>query len=1487
MLLSSLFGSTPSAGCALTGVHRLRHSLAAVLFVLPLLLGLAVPNEAYAQSCNVSNARTQATGAYNHHRNNGNGNAPTATAAYRALIALGGTLPAWTGTNLSGISTPTTPISEAELRTFLTGQGDTWTGWNPVYTALNCLEAALPAVTIAGGAAVTEGAGARFTVSVSPAQGSALTVNLNVTDAAGSDFVASGNEGMRTVTIPANQTSAVHTVPTVNDQADEPNGQVTVTVAGGSGYKPGATATATVTVNDNDEPSAADRVQMNYATRSVAEFGSSLRATVQIGDGGKLAGHHRTIKYKLSGTAKRGDGKDYTIDFGSNHSCTSSNDCTVRLPANTYSVPIIIKPNNDGIDEGDETIIITLQNGAGYTLNAKRKATVTILDDDTRGLTFHRRWADVKEGASGTLTVRLSSQPTAAVTVKITSNNPDVTVSPTSLTFNPSGNTNLWSRARTVTVSAAEDRDAVDDEATLTYTTSGGDYGGANALSIGRSVSVDDDETSTIRPGPQLPRITLTGGAAVTEGSPAIFTVNADRAPTASLTVNVEVIEPDGQNFVAASQEGVRTVTLNAGATSATFTVPTVNDNTDENDGAVQVLVNDGTGYVAGSGDSVTVRDNDNPIPAAYFGSGSSSAAENAGTQNVAVNLTRPAPSGGLTLGYNVTGTATAGSGNDFTIRNSGTLSIAAGATSASIPVAINDDSTNENDETVVLTLTGGTGYRLGSPQAHTLTITDNDNPFPAASFAAGSSSAAENAGTHNVRVNLSSAAPSGGLTLAYNVTGSATAGGGNDFTIRNSGTLSIAAGATSASIPVAINDDSTQESAETVILTLTGGTGYRLGSPRVHTLTITDNDTPQPGTPALRLSGNTLSVSEGGTGSYTVRLATAPTGTVIVNIASDNGDVTVSPSSLTFNPSGSNLWNSPRTVTVSAAQDEDSADGSATLTHTASGGGYGGVAAASATVTVNDDDGTNPGPGPSADSNPGPEPEPGLEAGRGWLVRIGRTMAGQGLDGIARRLRAPRTPGMEGRLGGQAIAFNPWAATGAAGRAPVSTGGASRPGSPADRAGAQGPADIARHLDGGQDGRFGGIGTGSFGFGAAETQTMTGRELLLGSSFSLTGGKNADGGTMALWGRAAHGTFDGEEDALGLDGEVTTGILGADYARGKWLAGLALTHSTGEGGYRGIASGGDAVIAGKAKSSLTAALPYAALRVSKQLKLWGAAGYGTGEVTLTPEDGDPMSADTDWMMAAAGFRDELLAPPAEGSGPSFTVTSDAMWANTTSEKTAGLAASDADVTRLRFGLEGGWRIAMADDGHLTPTLELGGRHDGGDAETGFGVELGGGIAWADPDIGLLVDVSGRTLIAHEDGDLKDRGLSASVAFDPDPASERGPSLSLLQEFGGPAEGGLDALFANDPLEDRTGSEAESRWSAEAAYGFPAFGGRFTGSPHAGFGLATGRRDYSLGWRWTPAANGPDLPFGLKAVRRESDTKAPEHTVGLEATVRW
>ena len=546
------------------------------------------------------------------------------------------------------------------------------------------------------------------------------------------------------------------------------------------------------------------------------------------------------------------------------------------------------------------------------------------------------------------------------------------------------------------------------------------------------------------------------------------------------------------------------------------------------------------------------------------------------------------------------------------------------------------------------------------------------------------------------------------------------------------------------------------------------------------------------------------------------------------------------------------------------------------------------------------------------------------------WLARFGRTAAEQALDGIAGRIAASRTAGMQGTIAGQALNLDPGStgsksgAGGGSGGPGGSTNGNAVSGAPSgDDLLAQ--SSVARAFSAANGGPGAGPGSGqAFGhdahgfgehrFGSTGAQSWTGREALLGSSFTATGEKDATGGSLAFWGRAAQSSFDGREGTFSLDGEATTAMLGADYARGNWLAGMALMQSGGEGGYRDTETGSRAASQictdadngmdqqtrevlcdgavregdGEIEASLTAAVPYAAIQASERLKLWGAAGYGTGEVTLKPEVGGSLSSDIAWTMAAAGVRSELLAPPKTGSGPALAATSDALWARTSSDGTHELAASDSDVTRLRLGLEGSYRFATEGGGHLTPKLEVGARQDGGDAETGAGLELGGGLAWVDPTLGLALDLSGRTLVAHGSDDLEDRGFAAALAWDPDPATKRGPSLTLNQDWGGQAKGGLDALFRADPLEDRTGGgAATARWRAEAAWGFSVFSGRFTGSPHMGLGLATGARDYSLGWRLTPARNAPDLSFGLRATRRESDGAVPEHSAGFEAIARW
>ena len=163
-----------------------------------------------------------------------------------------------------------------------------------------------------------------------------------------------------------------------------------------------------------------------------------------------------------------------------------------------------------------------------------------------------------------------------------------------------------------------------------------------------------------------------------------------------------------------------------------------------------------------------------------------------------------------------MTGTAS-GSGNDYTLA-SGTLTINAGATSGTITIAsIVDDSLDEVNETVIVTLSSPRNATLGSDSVHTYTITDNDNA-PVVDFNTTSSSSAESVSSKALTVDLS-ASSTQNVTVDYAVTGTAT-GSGTDYTLAN-GTLTISAGATSGTITIAgIVDDGLDEPNETVIVT-------------------------------------------------------------------------------------------------------------------------------------------------------------------------------------------------------------------------------------------------------------------------------------------------------------------------------------------------------------------------------------------------------------------------------------------------------------------------------------------------------------------------------------------------------------------------------------------------------------------------------------------------------------------------------------------
>ncbi len=214
-------------------------------------------------------------------------------------------------------------------------------------------------------------------------------------------------------------------------------------------------------------------------------------------------------------------------------------------------------------------------------------------------------------------------------------------------------------------------------------------------------------------------------------------------------------------------------------------------------------------------------------------------------------------------------------------------------------------------------------------------------------------------------------------------------------------------------------------------------------------------------------------------------------------------------------------------------------------------------------------------------------------------------------------------------------------------------------------------------------------------------------------------------------------------------------------------------------------------------------------------------------------------------------------------------------------------------MNRLRLGLEGTWRgIETGGGGTLTPTLEVGLRHDGGDAETGLGLEAGAGLAWSDPASGIAAELKARGLLTHEADGFRERGLSGAFAWDPAPGSDRGPSLTLTQTLGASAVGGVNALFTNGAPTRLAASDAgfdQRRFEAKFGYGTGAFGDRLTMTPELGIGLSDGSRDYGVGWRLNPVGGGSAFELRVDATRREAagGDAEPEHAIRLDLKARF
>ena len=429
----------------------------------------------------------------------------------------------------------------------------------------------LPELSITGGSGVTEGGRASFTLKASPAPSANLSVSLTLS-AAGDYGVPTGKQA---VSIPTTGSLAL-SIPTADDTADEADGSVTATVNAGQGYTVSASqGAATVAISDNDDPPPPDL----EATAPAAPT-----ATV-LPNGSVLVGwpdYPGVSAYHVRARSSDGHGTQWAYNQTRNWALFKG------LKAGAWIIEVlktdfatglsgwlVVKVPKPGEAAGAPEISITA--GPGVTEGAGASFTVT-----------------ASPAPASSLAVSLSVSQSGDYAASGTTGSKSVSV--------PAGGS--------VTYTVATVNDQADEaDGSITVTLAGGQGYTLSSINGASTVAVSDNDASA-----NTPVVSITGGPGVTEGAGASFTVTASPAPASSLAVSLSVSQSG--DYAASGTTGSKTVTIPTGG-SASYTVATVDDTSDEADGSVSVAVSAGNGYTVGSSSSATVSVSDNDAPPA------------------------------------------------------------------------------------------------------------------------------------------------------------------------------------------------------------------------------------------------------------------------------------------------------------------------------------------------------------------------------------------------------------------------------------------------------------------------------------------------------------------------------------------------------------------------------------------------------------------------------------------------------------------------------------------------------------------------------------------------------------------------------------------------------------------------------------------------------------------------------------------------------
>ncbi|MEO8702628.1 MAG: Calx-beta domain-containing protein [Kofleriaceae bacterium] len=231
-----------------------------------------------------------------------------------------------------------------------------------------------------------------------------------------------------------------------------------------------------------------------------------------------------------------------------------------------------------------------------------------------------------------------------------------------------------------------------------------------------------------------------------------------------------------------------------------------------------------------------------NILPRVQFTVATASETEQTGTVTLVAQLDIPTPVD-VEVDYELGGNATAGA--DYTLAN-GSFTFLAGTQTVTLPIPIVDDVSDEDDESIIVTLTNPSPKLIiGGTNASSIVITDNDVP-PVVSFdpAEINMTAAEGDGGGTISFTYDvTLEPASGKIVTVPIVFSGQALNPFDYSVGTALPITFMPGVTRRGITLVILRDALNENNEQIVMTIGAATNATTGALTQRTHTIVDDD--------------------------------------------------------------------------------------------------------------------------------------------------------------------------------------------------------------------------------------------------------------------------------------------------------------------------------------------------------------------------------------------------------------------------------------------------------------------------------------------------------------------------------------------------------------------------------------------------------------------------------------------------------------------